>query len=89
VAYPDPAAALKKGLRESLPDASAIARWCTAGVEGQPERWVSRFHWIHREARLFVAAHREQIVQTAAILYARGIVTLPAELAQEGVDNVE
>ena len=88
-AYGEPAAALRKGLRESPTDADAIARWCIAGVEDQPERWVNRFHWIHREARLFVAEHQDQIVETAAALYGRGIVTLPAEPAEKGVERVD
>ena len=88
-AYGEPAAALRKELRESPTDAAAVARWCIAGVEDQPERWVNRFHWIHREARLFVAGHRDQVVETAAALYGRGIVTLPAEPAEKGVERVD
>ncbi len=88
-AYGEPAAALRKELRESPTDATTVARWCIAGVEDQPERWVSRFHWIHREARLFVAGHQDQIAETAAALYGRGIVTLPAEPAEKGVERVD
>jgi len=88
-AYGEPAAALKEGLRKSPTDAAAIARWCIAGVEDQPQRWVNRFHWIHREAQLFVAGHQDQIAETAAVLYGRGIVTLPAEPAEKGVERVD
>lgn len=87
--YPEPAGALKKGLRESLPDATAIARWCIARVEGQPDRWAGRCHWIRREARLFVARHQSQIVEAATHLFVRGIITLPAEPAKKGVANVD
>jgi hypothetical protein len=81
VAYPEPVAALREEVWESPADATTIARWCIAGVEERPERSVGRFHWIHREARLFVARHRREITQSAAGLYARGIITLPAEPA--------
>lgn len=80
---PELAAELKRDLGQWPTDEQRIARWCIAWIEDQPERWVNRFHWIHHEARLFVAAHEGQIVQTAAVLYGRGIVTLPAEPATE------
>jgi len=76
--YPEHVKPLKEQLRQSLPDAVAIARWCIGGIEKQPERWANRFHWIHREARLFVVRHQREIVEVATGLFARGIITLPA-----------
>ena len=70
------AASLKAQLRESPSDAVAIARWCIGGIEKQPQRWANRFHWIHREARLVVARHCQEIVEVAAGLFSRGIMTL-------------
>jgi hypothetical protein len=67
----------------------AIAGWCIAGIETQPERWANRFHWIHREAQIFVARHQQEIVETATALFARGITTLPAEPAQKGIAHVD
>jgi hypothetical protein len=43
-AYPEPAKSLMTQLRQSLPDAVAIARWCICGIEKQPERWDRRCH---------------------------------------------
>ena len=66
-------------LRWSPRDAVAIARWCIRGIEDQPDRWAKRFYWIRREADIFVARHRQEIVDVAADLYEQGIVTLEAE----------
>jgi len=80
-AYPEEAAPLVSQLRQSPSDAVRIAQWCVRGIECQPERWAKRFYWIHREADLFVARHQREIVEVAAGLYQRGIVTLEAEVA--------
>lgn len=77
--YRKTTAPLMADLRQSPSDAAAIARWCIGGVEGQPERWSSRFYWIHREADLFVTRHQGEIVDAATGLYQRGIVTLEAD----------
>ncbi|HOI54183.1 MAG TPA: hypothetical protein PLP01_02935 [Phycisphaerae bacterium] len=87
--YPELAAELKRDLGQWPSDEQRIARWCIAWIEDQPERWVNRFHWIHHEARLLVAAHEGQIVQTAAVLYGRGIVTLPADTGEKGIEHVD
>lgn len=89
VAYPEQAKPLIAQIGQSVPDAVAIARWCIAGIEAQPERWANRFYWLHREARIFVARHREEIVKTATVLFGRGITTLPAEPAQKGIAHVD
>lgn len=77
-AYPESAPPLMAQLRQSPSDAVAIARWCIGGVEGQPDRWSSRFYWIHREAGIFVARHGQEIVEVARGLFSHGIVTLLA-----------
>jgi len=76
--YPGVATPLKAQLPQSPPDAVAIAGWCIGGVESQPDRWVRRHNWIHREARIFVSRHRQEIVEAARDLYGRGIATLQA-----------
>ena len=84
VAYPEEATPLRAQLlKECVPDAVALARWCIGGIETQPDRWANRLHWIRREARLFVARHQQEIVQVATGLFAQGIVTVPAEPAKE------
>lgn len=79
VTHAEAVAPLVAQLRQSPRDAVALALWCIRGIEGEPERWAKRFYWIRREAGLFVACHRQEIVAVAAELYARGIVTLEAE----------
>lgn len=81
-AYPELAKPLIAQLRQSPSDAVAIARWCIRGVEKQPERWANRYNWIHREARIFVARHQQEIVDIATGLFTRGIMTLPVEPAR-------
>jgi hypothetical protein len=80
-AYPEPSVPLKAQLRQSPSDAVAIARWCIGGVEKQPDRWIRRYNWIHREARILVARHRQEIVEAAVDLFRQGAVTLQAEPA--------
>ena len=86
VTYPEAGSELRAQLRESVPDAKAIARWCIAGIEKQPERWVNRYYWIGREASLLVVRYAQEIVETATGLFAHGIITLPAEPAQKGTE---
>ena len=81
-AYPESTAPLEAQLRQSPPDAAAIARWCIGGVEEQPERWVRRFHWIHREALILVARHQQEIVQVATGLFGCGIMAVGTEPVQ-------
>jgi hypothetical protein len=83
VVYPDVVEPKRLAVRKMMTDEVAVARWCIAGIETQPDRWANRFHWIRREARLFVARHQREIVEVATVLFGRGIVTLPAEPAKE------
>ena len=53
--HPHVIAPLVAQLRQSPRDAVAIAHWCIGGIEEAPERWTNRFHWIRREAGLFVS----------------------------------
>jgi hypothetical protein len=87
--YGEGAKFIKEDMRRSLRDPVIIARWCIAGVEGEPDRWANRFFWLQREAAIFVAMHRRAIVQAATDLFAHGIVTLPAEPAQKGTEHVD
>ena len=82
--YPEQAVTLKAQIRKYPPDAVAIARWCIRGIEKEPDRWARRFYWIHREARIFVARHHQEIVEVATGLFAKGIMTLPANGLRQG-----
>ena len=66
-------------IRESLPDAVVIARWCIRGIENQPDRWAKRHCWIHHEARFFVGQHQHEIVDVAMRLFANCVITLPGQ----------
>jgi len=89
VTYGEKAAFIKNDIRESLPDPVVIARWCIAGIEKEPDRWAKRFYWLRCEAEMFVAAHKQAIVRAATDLFTRGIITLPAEPAQKGIEHVD
>ena len=80
--YPTNAIPLKAQLQKSPSDAVSIARWCIRGIEQQPDRWANRFHWIHREARILVARHQQEIVELATDLFAKGLTTLPGSWLQ-------
>jgi hypothetical protein len=77
--HPEAVAPLVAQLRQSPRDAEAIARWCIRGIEDEPERRIKRFHWIRRQADLFVTRNQQEIVDVAAGLYERGVITLEAE----------
>lgn len=78
VTHPRGTAPLIAQMRESLPDAVVIARWCIRGIENQPDRWAKRHCWIHREAQFFVGRHQQEIVEVAKQLFSSGLMTLPA-----------
>jgi hypothetical protein len=82
--YPERALPLKAQLQKAPSDAVAIARWCIRGIEKEPDRWANRFHWIHREARIFVARHHQEIVEVATDLFTERILTLPASGLRHG-----
>ena len=72
-------ATLMADLKASRPDADRIAAWCILNHPKDPDRWKSRYVWLHREAGLFVRNHAAEIVNLASRLYAGGIVTLNKE----------
>lgn len=71
------AAELKSDLARSPSDHVAIARWCIAGVERDPERWAQRHAWVHTLAERLVRDHEEHIVEAARVLYLRGVASVP------------
>ena len=72
-------AVLMSDLKAARPDAERIAAWCIMGHPNDPDRWKSRYVWIHHEASLFVRNHATEIVKIASRLYTGGIVTLNKE----------
>ena len=87
VTYAEQVIPPREHLRECLPDHIAVARWCIGGIEKQPDRWAKRYNWIHREAQIFVARHRQEIVDVAMVLYVRGITMLQTELHEAAKRN--
>jgi len=87
--YPEEAGRLMAGVASLMPDEVAIARWCIEGREDQPNLWAKRHDWVRASASEFVLEYQHEIVETAAGLYARGVITLPAEPAQEGTVHVD
>jgi hypothetical protein len=79
VAYAEQVKPLREKLQHCMPDHIALARWCIGGIEKQPDRWANRHNWIHREARIFVARNREEIVEIARRLFPNGLATLSVE----------
>lgn len=71
------AAELKSDLARSPSDHVAIARWCIAGVEREPERWAQRHALVHTLAQRIVREHENSIVEAARVLYLRGVVSVP------------
>jgi len=67
-------------------DAERIARWCCEHHPYKPEVWVSRYHWAHCTARLFVRKHARAILDAARELYLTGVrITKTVNvLSQEG-----
>ena len=79
VAYPEPAAHLMADIPILMTDGVAVARWCIEGRETQPDVWAKRHDWVRDAAEDFVAEHQQEIVEAAMGLFARGILTLPAQ----------
>lgn len=63
----------------ALPDPVALARFCIAGIEHQPERWAQRHAWVQSLARRLIRDHEKHIVDAARVLYLRGVVSVPLE----------
>ncbi len=71
------AAELKSDLARSPSDHVALARWCIAGFEDQPERWAQRHAWVQTLATRLIRNHEKSIVEAARELYLRGVVSVP------------
>lgn len=74
---PETTAELKRDLAQCVPDDVAIARWCIAGVEREPERWAQRHAFVHALAQRIIRDHEQSIVEAARVLYRRGVVSVP------------
>lgn len=70
---------LRRDRARALPDHVVLARFCIAGIEHQPERWAQRHAWIQSLARRLISSHEKSIVETARVLYLRGVVSVPLE----------
>lgn len=82
--YPEVAAVLMNQIRaESVSDAVILAQWAIRHVEDRPHRWARNYYLLVNKAEAFVREHQQEIVEVAAGLYARGIITLQADAAKE------
>ncbi|MDX9911443.1 MAG: hypothetical protein RBS39_06400 [Phycisphaerales bacterium] len=70
---------LRREMSRVVPDHVALARFCVAGIENQPERWAQRHAWIQSLAKRLISTHEKSIVKTARVLYLRGVVSVPLE----------
>lgn len=77
VATIETAAELKSVFTKSIADHVVIARWCIAGLEKHPQRWVQRHAWVQTLAARLIRDHEQQIVKVARVLYLRGVVSVP------------
>jgi hypothetical protein len=66
-------------MSRALPDPVALAQFCIAGIESQPERWAQRHAWVLSLARRLIRDHEKYIVEAARVLYLRGVVSVPLE----------
>lgn len=73
------AAVLRHEIEHAAPDHVVLARFCIAGIENEPERWSRRHAWIRSVAQRLVCDHECSIVETARLLYLRGVVSVPLE----------
>lgn len=79
IATVEMATELRREMTRAVPDHVVLARFCIAGVEHQPERWAQRHAWIQSLANRLISSHEKSIVQTARVLYLRGVVSVPLE----------
>lgn len=79
IASVEMATELRRDRSRALPDHVALARFCIAGIEHQPERWAQRHAWIQSLANRLIRSHEKSIVETARVLYLRGVVSVPLE----------
>lgn len=73
------ATALRREIVRAVPDHVALAQFCIAGVEHQPERWAQRHTWIRSVAQRLIQSHENSIVEAARVLFLRGVVSVPLE----------
>jgi hypothetical protein len=66
----------KSIMKTTETDSVKIAKWCVLECPDNPERWVQRYRWIHREAERFVRDYESEIVKIARKLFCGGIVFL-------------
>jgi hypothetical protein len=79
IATVEMATELRRDRSRAMPDHVVLARFCIAGIEHQPERWAQRHAWIHSLAKRLISSHEKSIVETARVLYLRGVVSVPLE----------
>ncbi|MCC6322912.1 MAG: hypothetical protein IT438_15920 [Phycisphaerales bacterium] len=79
IATVETAAELRSVVVRGVPDHVVLARFCIAGIENQPERWAQRHAWILSLAKRLIRSHEKSIVETARVLYLRGVVSVPLE----------
>lgn len=79
IASAETATELGQEIVHAVPDHVALARFCIAGVERQPERWAQRHTWIQSLSQRLIRAHENSIVEAARVLYLRGVVSVPLE----------
>lgn len=79
IVSPETATALRRELVRAVPDHVALARFCIAGVEHQPERWAQRHVWIRSVTQRLIQSHKTSIVDAARVLFLRGVVSVPLE----------
>lgn len=79
IAAVETATELRSVVVRGVPDHVVLARFCIAGIENQPERWAQRHAWIQTLAKRLIRSHEKSIVETARVLYLRGVVSVPLE----------
>jgi len=79
IASVEMATELRRDRSRAIPDHVVLARFCITGVEHQPERWAQRHAWIQSLAKRLISSHEKSIVNTARVLYLRGVVSVPLE----------
>ncbi|MBN8596520.1 MAG: hypothetical protein J0L78_02475 [Planctomycetes bacterium] len=79
IATVETAAELRSVVVRGVSDHVMLARFCIAGIEQQPDRWAQRHAWIQSLAKRLIRSHEKSIVETARVLYLRGVVSVPLE----------
>jgi hypothetical protein len=87
VAAPQTAQRLKAAYGRVMSDRMAVAQWCIADRECEPDTWAARHAWVFSSAEEFVQEHRQEVVAVATELFSRGVITLPAQ-PEEGAEHV-